>query len=311
MIAAGSHCSEICMNKGIFYAASAYIAWGFLPVFWKALQTVPALEILAHRIVWGLAVALLLVAYRSNWRWLGEVFRSKRTMLTFVTSSLLLSVNWFVYIWAVNAGYIVETSLGYFINPLLNVLLGVLFLKERLRAGQAVAVALALAGVLYLTVQYGAPPWIALALASSFGAYGLLRKTATLGSLEGFTLEALLLFPPALGYVLYREALGTGAFVHAGGATPLLLVCGGIVTAATLLLFAAGARRITLISLGILQYMAPTIQFLLGVLVYGEELSLQRLIGFCIIWLALAIYTLEAVLRGSRAAQTRAVAIEP
>jgi chloramphenicol-sensitive protein RarD len=299
------------MNKGIFYAASAYIAWGFLPIFWKALHAVPALENLAQRIVWGLAVAVVLVAYRSNWRWLGEVFRSKRTMLTFVTSSLLLSVNWFVYIWAVNAGYIVETSLGYCINPLLNVLLGVLFLKERLRVGQGVAVALALAGVLYLTVQYGAPPWIALALATSFGAYGLLRKTATLGSLEGFTLEALLLFPLAVGYVLYLEVIGSGAFVHTGVATSLLLVCGGFVTAATLLLFAAGARRITLISLGILQYVAPTIQFLLGVLVYGEALSPQRLVGFCVIWLALAIYTLEAVLRNGRAAQACAVAIEP
>jgi chloramphenicol-sensitive protein RarD len=299
------------MNKGIFYAAGAYIAWGLLPIFWKALHNLPALEILAHRIAWGLLVALLLVAYRGRWQWLGAAARSKRTLLTFATSALLLSLNWFVYIWAVNAGYIVETSLGYFINPLVNVLLGVLFLKERLRVGQGVAVAVALGGVLYLTAQYGTLPWIALALAGSFGGYGLLRKTAALGSLEGFTLETLLLFAPALVYLLYRESIGAAAFGHASAVTSLLLACAGIVTAVPLLLFAAGARRITLISLGVLQYIAPTIQFFLGVVVYGEALSMRRLIGFCLIWLALAIYTLEGVLRGGGVAQVRVAASEP
>lgn len=174
-----------------------------------------------------------------------------------------------------------------------------LFLKERLRAGQAAAIALALGGVLYLTAQYGTLPWIALTLAGSFGCYGLLRKIAPLGSLEGFTLETLLLFAPALGFLLYREALGAGAFGHAGLGTALLLACAGVVTAVPMLLFASGARRITLTSLGILQYIAPTIQFLLGVLVYGEALTAARLIGFGIIWLALAIYTLESVLFSS------------
>jgi chloramphenicol-sensitive protein RarD len=289
------------MNKGIFYAVGAYVAWGLLPLFWRALHALPALEIMSHRIVWGLFVALMLLAYQRRWQWLGAVAASKRTLLTFATSAVLLSLNWFVYIWAVNAGYIVETSLGYFINPLVNVLLGVLFLKERLRVGQGIAVAVALGGVLYLTVQYGALPWIALALASSFGAYGLLRKTAALGSLEGFTLESLLLFVPALAYLLYREASVGGAFVHLGLGTSLLLACAGIVTAVPLLLFAASARRIPFILLGILQYIAPTIQFLLGVLVYGEALTAQRLLGFCLIWLALAIYTFEGVLHGGRA----------
>jgi chloramphenicol-sensitive protein RarD len=299
------------MNKGTFYAASAYIAWGFLPVYWKALHDVPALEILAHRGVWGLVVAIVLVSYRMRWQWLGAILRNKRTLLTFTASALLLSLNWFIYIWAVNAGHIVQTSLGYFINPLVNVLLGVLFLRERLRGGQGLAIAVALGGVLYLTVQYGALPWIALGLAVSFGCYALLRKTAALNSLEGFTLEIMLMFPLALAYLLYREALGGAAFGHMGVATTLLLACAGAVTAGPLLLFAAGARRITMTSLGILQYVAPSIQLLLGVLVYGESLSLARLIGFCLIWLALAIYTLEGILYSGSAARMRAATSEP
>jgi chloramphenicol-sensitive protein RarD len=299
------------MNKGIFYAASAYIAWGFLPVYWKALHEVPALEILAHRVVWGLVVAVVLVSYRMRWQWLGAIIQNKRTLLTFAASALLLSLNWFIYIWAVNAGHIVQTSLGYFINPLVNVLLGVLFLRERLRAGQGLAIAVALGGVLYLTFQYGALPWIALGLAVSFGCYALLRKTAALNSLEGFTLEIMLMFPAALAYLLYREAFGGAAFGHMGIATSLLLACAGAVTAGPLLLFEAGARRITMTSLGILQYVAPSIQLLLGVLVYGESLSLARLIGFCLIWLALAIYTLEGIVYNGSAARMGAAASEP
>ncbi len=293
------------MNKGILYAACAYVLWGLLPIYWKALQHVPALEILAHRMVWSLAVVLLLLAYRGRWRWLGVVARDGRVVLTFLTTALLLTLNWFVYIWAVNAGYIVESSLGYFINPLVNVLLGVLFLRERLRPWQGVAIGAALGGVLYLTFDYGRLPWIALALAGSFGLYGLLRKTAALNSLEGLTLETLLLFLPALAYLLYLEAIGSAALGHADAATTALLVCSGMATAAPLLLFAAGARRITLTSLGILQYVAPTLQFLLGVLVYGEPLSSARLFGFCLIWIALLIYTAEGVLRSGRAARLR------
>jgi chloramphenicol-sensitive protein RarD len=288
------------MRKGVAFSVGAYVMWGFLPVFWKTLQHVPALEILAHRVVWGCAVALLLVAARGRWRWLAEVAASKRTLLLFAASAILLTANWFVYIWAVNSGHVVETSLGYFINPLVNVLLGVLFLRERLRVGQAIAVAIACAGVLYLTVQHGSPPWIALGLASTFGLYGLLRKTATLGSLEGLTLETILLLVPALGFLLYRESAG-GAFIHAGLATTVLLVLAGVATSAPLLLFAAGARRVTLTTLGILQYIAPTLQFALGVLVYGEPLTTQRLVGFCVIWLALLVYTAESAMRRTAA----------
>ena len=300
-----------CMKHGIVYAAGAYILWGLLPLFWKALQGVPALEILAHRVVWCLVVVLLLLAAQRHWRWLSVILRNGHIMLTFTASALLLTANWFVYIWAVNAGHIVEASLGYFINPLVNVVLGVLFLKERLRFWQGVAVAMALCGVLYLTLSYGVVPWIALTLAGSFGIYGLLRKTASLNSLEGLTLETLLLFLPALGYLLYLEWIGTAAFGHTGALTAVLLVCSGVATALPLLLFAAAARRITLTSLGILQYIAPTLQFLLGVLVYHEPLSRARLIGFCLVWLALGLYTMEGMLRGGREAQLQPAIGEP
>lgn len=299
------------MNKGMISAASAYMLWGLLPLYWKALQHVPALEILAHRIAWALVVVLLLLAYQRRWSWFGRVLGSRRIVLTFLTTSTLITINWFVYIWAVNAGHIVETSLGYFINPLVSVLLGVLFLKERLRIGQGVAIALALCGVLYLTFTYGSVPWIALSLAGSFGLYGLLRKTATLNSLEGLTLETLMLFVPALGYLLFIEVAGRGAFGHADLLTSLLLAGAGIVTALPLLLFAAGARQITLTTLGLLQYIAPTLQFLLGVLVYDEAFNRTRLVGFCLIWLALAVYSVEGLVQGRRVARLRSVPGKP
>jgi chloramphenicol-sensitive protein RarD len=296
-------------NKGLLYGAGAYILWGLLPLYWRALHSVPALEILAHRVVWALVVTLALVALRrGGWAWLREALRTPRTIALFALSALLLSVNWGIYIWAVNAGHVVETSLGYFINPLVNVLLGVLFLKERLRPGQALAVAVALGGVLYLTVQLGAPPWIALSVAVTFGLYGLLRKTAPLGSLEGLTFETLLMFLPALGFLLWQERLGVGVFPHSGITTTLLLIGAGAVTAVPLLLFAAGARRLTLTTLGILQYIAPTIQFTLGVTLFGEPLTTARLIGFAMVWAALAIYTLESTIWGGRAARAQAAA---
>ncbi len=296
------------MNKGMVYAAGAYICWGLLPIFWKSLHHVPALEILAHRMVWSLVFVLVLLAVQGHWRWLLPVFQNMRVLLMFTTTALLLSLNWFIYIWAVNAGYIVETSLGYFINPLVNVVLGVCFLKERFRRWQGVAIAVAVAGVLYLTLHYGSLPWIALTLAGSFGLYGLLRKTAVLNSLEGLTLETLVLFPPALAYLLYVAWTGQGAFGHTDLLTHTLLIAAGIATALPLLLFASGARRITLTLTGILQYIAPTMQFLLGVFVYGEPLTSARLVGFSLIWLALAIYTLEGLLRSGQAARVRSTA---
>lgn len=283
------------MNRGILYGIGAYTLWGLFPIYWKALHHVPALEILAHRMVWSLLFVLVLLAVKRNWDWIKTAVRQPKTLLIFTVTASLLAVNWFTYIWGVNAGYIIETSLGYFINPLIYVLLGAIFLRERPRGGQLAAVGLALAGVIYLTFRYGSFPWIALTLAISFGLYGLLRKTAPLDATEGFSLETALLFIPAFAYVLYQEISGNGSFFSGDPRTTILLMGAGVATAVPLLLFAMAARRITLTNLGLLQYIAPSMQFLIGVFIYKEAFSGDRLIGFGLIWLALTFYSIEGI----------------
>lgn len=285
------------MNRGIVYALSAYLLWGFLPVFWKAVQVATPLEILSHRVVWSLLLLVGVLLYRRQWAWLTRAVHDRRTLLTFVGTAVLLAINWLTYIWAVNAGHVVESSLGYFINPLVNVLFGVLFLQEQMRPGQWAAIGLAALGVLYLTISLGSLPWIGLTLAFSFAAYGLLRKTAQLNSLEGLTFETSFLFLPALLYLLYLGFTDHAVFGHTAPTTTLLLVLTGVFTAFPLLLFAAGARRIPFSLVGILQYIAPTIQFLLGVYLYGEPFSLNKLVGFGLIWLALVVYSGESLWR--------------
>jgi len=287
------------MNKGILYALSAYLIWGFLPLFWKAVQVATPVEILSHRIVWSLLLLVAILGVQQRWDWLTPALRDRRTLGTFLLSALLLGINWLVYIWAVNIGHVVEASLGYFINPLVNVVFGVLFLREQMRPGQWLAVGLAALGVLYLTVTSGAPPWVGLTLAFSFASYGLLRKTARLNALEGLTFETSFLFLPALFYLLYLGGTGQGAFGTVSGSLTSLLILSGLFTALPLLLFSAGARRIPFSLVGILQYIAPTIQFLLGVYLYGEPFSPARLVGFGLIWLALALYSAETVWRKS------------
>jgi chloramphenicol-sensitive protein RarD len=284
------------MNKGVLYAAGAYACWGLLPVFWKLLQHIDALEIVAHRIIWALAFAVVLLTVGRRWSRIGNVWRNWHVLATFLVTGVLLAANWFVYIWGVNTNHIVETSLGYFINPLVNVLLGALVLKERLRIGQGLAMSVALIGVLYLTFQYGSFPWIALILAGTFALYGLLRKTASLDSLDGFSLETALLTPPMIAFLAYRELTTHTTFIHGDPLIWLLLIAAGPITAIPLLLFAAGARRVSLVTLGVLQYIAPTLQFLIGVGLYGEPLTLPRLIGFVLIWTALAIYTFDSIM---------------
>lgn len=283
------------MNKGVLYAAGAYACWGLLPVFWKLLQHIDAIEIVAHRIIWALAFAVVLLTASRRWSRISIVWRNRRVLATFLVTGVLLTANWFVYIWGVNTNHIVETSLGYFINPLVNVLLGALVLKERLRIGQGLAMSVALIGVLYLTFQYGSFPWIALVLAGTFALYGLLRKTASLDSLDGFSLETALLTPPMVALLAYRELTVHTTFIHGDPLTWFLLIAAGPITAIPLLLFAAGARRVSLVTLGVLQYIAPTLQFLIGVGLYGEPLTLPRLIGFVLIWTALAIYTFDSI----------------
>jgi chloramphenicol-sensitive protein RarD len=289
------------MNKdGVLSAIGAYILWGLLTIYWKSIQTVPAFEVLCHRMVWSFFFVLLLLVWKRRWQWLQLVRKSPVTIITFLGTSFLIGLNWFTYIWAVNAGHIVDASLGYFINPLFSVFLGVLFLGERLRRWQWIAIGIASGGVIFLTLGYGAFPWIALTLAITFGFYGLLRKTAPLGALEGLSLETAVLFLPALAYLVYRELVGAASFGHTGAITSILLALTGVITALPLLLFAYGARRATLATVGILQYIAPTLQFLLGVLVYGESVTETRMIGFGAIWIALFIYSLEGVVEGRK-----------
>jgi len=283
------------MNKGILAGIGAYILWGLFPIYWRLLEGVPAIEILVHRMVWSMLFVAAILTIKKDWHWLRGAVHNRRMMLTYTLAAILLSINWFTYIWAVNAGFVVEASLGYFINPLVNILLGVIFLGEKLRSGQVAAVILAVLGVVYLTVSYGSLPWISLILAFTFGMYGLIKKTAPLESMHGFSLETLVLFLPALGYLIYREASGVGAFVHEGGGVTLLLILAGPVTSIPLLLFGYSARRIPLSMLGFIQYIAPTLQFMLGVFVYAEPFPPARLVGFSIIWLALLIYSLESV----------------
>lgn len=283
------------MQKGIAYAASAFLCWGLFPLYFKLLQQVPALELLLHRMLWCLVFLLVVLTVRRQWQWLLPLLRQPRVLASFALSATLLSANWFLYIWAVNHDRIVESSLGYFINPLVNVMLGFLLLRERLRTLQKLAVLLAALGVAWLTWQTGALPWIALVLAGSFGCYGLLRKTAALGALEGLSLETMMFAPLAIAAMVWLTATGSAAWPQVSWSQQGLLLLSGPITAIPLLLFAAGARRIPLSLLGMLQYIGPSLQLLIGVWLFHEPFGPARMIGFAIIWSALAIYSLEGL----------------
>jgi chloramphenicol-sensitive protein RarD len=288
------------MKKGIWYAIGAYCAWGLFPIYWKWLHKVPALQLISHRILWSFVLLAIIIFVTRQWRSFRSAAGGWRVLLVYLASALLLSVNWLTYVWAVNAGYIIETSLGYFINPLLSVLMGVIFLRERLRPWQWLPIGLAAVGVIYLALAYGQLPWIALTLAFSFGTYGLVKKTAPLGSLYGLTLETGILFLPALAYLVYLDHAGQGAFLHSSAVTNLLLAGAGVVTTIPLLLFASAVQRIPLSMVGILQYITPTMQFLIGVLIYKEPFNHSHLIGFSIVWIALIIFWLEGYLANRR-----------
>ncbi len=288
------------MNPGVIYAALAYASWGLLPVFFKQLSHVNALEVVAHRMVWALLFLLCVLLVLRRWAWLRDTTRQPRVLLAFGVSALLLSINWSVYVWAIQNAHVIDASLGYFILPLVNVFLGFIFLKERPRRGQWLAVALAAAGVLWLTLQGGRLPWIALLLAATFGIYGLLRKLAQLGALEGLTLETLLLSPFAVGTLAWWAWHGQGALVQADALTMGWLLLAGPLTAIPLLLFAAGARRIPMATLGILQYISPSLQMLVGVWLYAEVFEPARAIGFYLIWIALLVYSVDSLWSGRK-----------
>jgi chloramphenicol-sensitive protein RarD len=282
-------------RNGLYLAAAAYTIWGAFPIYFKQLAGIPADEILAHRIVWSVAFLALVLLVLRRWAWIRDAVTSGKVVLVFAASALLLSLNWLIYIWAVNSGHIVESSLGYFINPLVSILLGQWIFKERLRKMQWAAVLIALAGVLWLTWDAGKLPWIALSLAITFGLYGLMRKIAPLGALEGLALETVMLLPLALGWLAWLATLQPGALATSSTSVSLWLLASGPITAIPLLLFAAGARRISMTNLGFLQYIAPTLQFAAGTLIYNERMTGGRLIGFIIIWVALAVYTVESL----------------
>lgn len=266
-----------------------------MPIYLHAVRSVSALEVLSHRIVWSFVLLAIVLVVRREFGWVARIRERPRIVWSFLGSAAVLSVNWFVYIWAVAAGRVVDASLGYFINPLVSVLLAVIVLKERLRVGQWAAVGVAALGVLWLTTTVGELPWIGLTLAASFGSYGLLRKTAALEALAGLALETTLLVPAALGYLVWVAFRGDSGWQGASAELRALLVCAGPITAVPLLSFAAGARRIPLSLLGILQYVGPTIQLLLGLAVFHEPFPVGKLVGFALIWVSILVYSIEGL----------------
>lgn len=285
-------------RRGLWITAATFALWGVVPVYWHLLQAVPSPHIIAHRIVWSTLLVVAWLVYSARLQWWRRIAAQPRALATLALSSLAIAFNWGLYIWAVNAGHVIETSLGYFINPLVNVLLGVLVLHERLRPLQWLAVACAALGVAWLTVDAGTLPWIALGLAGSFGLYGLLRKLVQVDAVAGLGVESLYLFLPALGFVLWGEAGHGGGFVGGWGwRNDLLLVFGGVVTAVPLIGFAYGVRRIPLSLVGLLQYIAPSLQLLLGVWFFREPFDAGKAIGFAAIWIGLLLFAGESLWR--------------
>ena len=281
---------------GVALATAAFLIWGLSPIYWKSLSVVPAFEILMHRMIWSFVFLAPLVLILGHLNALIKALTTGRTLLILTGTTLIVAFNWFLFIWAINSGHILQTSLGYYMTPLVNVLLGVVFLKERLRRLQLVAVGLAAVGVTYLTLSYGLFPWVSLALAVSFGFYGLIRKVAPVSALVGLTVETLLLSLPAAGYLIYLDHAGRGAFINAGTTITLLLLGAALMTGLPLLLFTMGTKLLRLSTVGFLQYIAPSCTFLLAVLVYREPLVPSQLITFGLIWTALAIYSYDSVM---------------
>jgi chloramphenicol-sensitive protein RarD len=280
---------------GVGAGLGAYVLWGVFPLYFPLLEPAGGLEIVAHRIVWSLLFIALLLTARRGWAQVRAIVTDRRALLVLAAAAVLIAVNWLVYVYAVNSGHVVEASLGYFINPLVSVVLGVLVFSERLRRLQWVAVGIAVLAVLVLTVDYGRPPWIALALAASFGLYGLMKKLVRVDAAPGLFVETAVVFVPALVVVGILERHGDAAFGHAGVGHAFLLVSSGLATAIPLLLFAAATRRVPLSTIGLLQYVTPLMQLSIGVFVYDEPMPPARLAGFAIVWLALAVFTVDSL----------------
>ncbi|WP_433419004.1 EamA family transporter RarD [Microtetraspora malaysiensis] len=290
-------------RRGVLYGIAAYMMWGLFPLYWPLLKPAGAVEILAHRMVWSLVAVLAILGVRRHWSWIRSITRRQLLLLTL--AAVVISTNWGMYIYAVNTGHVVESALGYFINPLVSVLLGVVVFRERLRPWQWAAVGLGALAVLVLAFDYGRLPWIALVLAASFGTYGLVKKAAQVDATESLTIETLVLLVPALGYLVVLQTNGSGTFVDHGTAHIALLVGAGLITAIPLLCFSAAAIRVPLTVIGLLQYIAPVLQFMCGVLIAHETMPGSRWVGFAIVWLALCVFTWDG-LRTAHAARREA-----
>lgn len=284
-------------RRGTAYGVACYFLWGLFPLYWPLLEPAGALEIAAHRIVWSLVFVVAILAVTRSWSWVRPLLRDPASLARMTLAAVLIGGNWCLYIWGVNNEHVVETSLGYFINPLVTVMIGVLVLQERLRPLQWTAVGVGALAVVVLTADYGRPPWIALGLAGTFAVYGLLKKQvgAKVGAVQSLTVETTVLFLPALGWLLLLESRGDGQLGHSGAGHGLLLLSAGVVTAVPLLFFAAAARRVPLSLLGMLQYLTPVLQFLTGVLVYGEDMPTSRLAGFALVWAALVLLSADGL----------------
>jgi len=279
-------------KKGLLFAVGAYICWGLFPIYWKQLQHVNALQIIAHRIVWAFLFTCIILFILKQMASIKQAFHFK-TILIYSLAAALIAGNWLVYIWAVNQNYIIEASLGYFINPLISVLMGVIILRERLRKLQWLSIVLAGIGVVSLTIACGRIPWIALNLALTFSLYGLIKKLAPLPALLGLTIETSILFIPAFLYLYHQNTIGNSAFLHLNRTTDLFLIGAGIITTLTLFMFSAAAKTLSLTVIGLLEYIAPTLAFLTGMVLYKEPIDTPRLIGFALIWIVLLILTLD------------------
>ncbi|WP_260867248.1 EamA family transporter RarD [Streptomyces sp. SAJ15] len=295
-------------RAGLAYGFAAYGMWGLFPLYWPLLEPAGAAEILAHRMVWSLIVAVGIVVALRRWSWIPQLLRQPKRLASIALAACVISLNWGTYIWGVNSGYVVETSLGYFINPLVSIGFGVLLLRERLRPAQWTAVGIGLVAVVVLAVGYGRPPWIALILAFSFGTYSLVKKQVGLDGLESFAAETSVQFLPALAFLLFTGAQGETTFAGEGVGHALLLMATGAVTAVPLICFGASAVRLPLSTIGLMQYLAPTSQFALGLLVFHESMPPERWAGFALVWLALTLLTWDALrtARQGRLARARA-----
>lgn len=291
------------LRSGFAGGVVAYLIWGLFPLYWPLLEPAAPLEILSHRIVWSLVLLVAILALTVGFGWLAQLGRRRAGLLAI--AAVLITINWGTFIYGVNSGHVVETSLGYFMNPLVMVALAVTLLGERLRRKQLVAVGIAAVAVLVLTLDYGRPPWIALTLATSFAAYGLVKKRAGVDGVQSLAVETALLVVPALGYLLWLSDRGDATFVSQGASHVALMMAAGVVTTIPLALFGAAAVRVPFTTLGLLQYITPTMQFLIGVIVFAEAMPLSRLAGFALVWLALTVFTLDAV-HAARQGRSRA-----